>query len=152
MLRQCCQQLAAPDQHCNQLGELLLFVDGILQVPLGCFSLWLFILQLRGLGLTVGVINPSTATLYDWYVLQHPGQSQQVAISPQVVLIVGHPLDKSNKSLIKSTDSRFNLGEFPPSPIWVEGSNNKNGSEAVYPGSSDDGEDKEGENNDWRRD
>jgi hypothetical protein len=127
----------------------MLFIDGILQVPLGHFSLRLFILQSRGLGLTIGVIDPSTATPYDRYLLRHPGGSQWIDISQRVVLlIVGHPLDKSGKSLMESMGSSFILGKFPPSPVWVGGSDNKNGSEAVYPGCGKDGEDEEGEDKD----
>ncbi len=127
MLRQSRQQLPTLDWRHNQSGELSLFIDGILQVPLGRFSLRLFILQLRGFGLTVDIINPSTATLYNWYLLQHPGCSQQLDISPWVVLIVGHSFGKSNKLSSKSMDSRFSINKFQPYPVWVGDSNNKNG-------------------------
>jgi hypothetical protein len=143
MPRRSRQQQPTPDWHRNQFGEPPMFVIGILQVPSGRFSLRLFILRLRELGLTVNIIDPYTATLYHRYLLLHPGRSQWIDISPRVVLIVGHSLDGFDKSLSESTDSSSGLGEFQPSPVWVGGNNSKNSSDPVYLGCGNAGEDKE---------
>ncbi len=56
---------------------------------------------------------------------------------------MGHSLDGSNNSLSKSMDSRSGFDGFPPSPIWVGGSDNKNGSDLVYLGCGNAGEEEE---------
>ncbi len=63
---------------------------------------------------------------------------------------MGHSLYESDESLSESTNSRFGLDGFPHSPVWVGGSNNKNGSDPVYPGCGDAREDKESSDQEWK--